>query len=78
MRSLLEKVKPDTMQITPLNAIISVDDLAWKSYQALIVPDIVDDSFEFYCSERHLVRNTNHRLQPVGSRKVPPRLRLSE
>ena len=47
IKSIEEKAIPNVVQITALSSVNSVDDLTWKNCLAFIVPEIVDETFNF-------------------------------
>ena len=47
IRLIEEKAIPNVVQITALSSVNSVDDLTWKNCLGFIVPEIVDETFNF-------------------------------
>ena len=47
IKSIEEKARPNVVQITALSSVNSVDDLTWKNCLAYLVPDILDETFNF-------------------------------
>ena len=47
IRSIEEKAHPNVIQITALSSVSSVDDLTWKNCLGFIVPEIIDETFNF-------------------------------
>ena len=47
IRAIETSAKPHEFKLNPLSKVSSVDDSAWKNSLAFIVPDVVDESFNF-------------------------------
>ena len=64
-----KQAKPNGLRITALSSVTSIDSLTWKNCLAFIVPDVLDESFNFIPLSTY---NTYNCIQPVKYWQVSP------